>query len=279
MYGDSIDFASSKADTYTATNTDVLSELNAYFKSYIARSTGESVEEHRDTQEELDGIFNARTVDDAMDSIYRAAPIESSRNSMSSSSSSSSSSDEEIPFDEPTKQGMLDIEILDQHIDKSSLNGGSDASRAIENMAGGGLKGELDSDDALSAPIKDDFERNMLGGNASSEIRMWISGAGTRVRDLQETGIMEELQLENMYRNPKRNWSIWDALLYEKVRFEPNIDLILNCTCNNAKTENARDLVSIFVNDSLFFICKRTRVIPDPCNKPTEARISITCFN
>ena len=81
-------------------------------------------------------------------------------------------------------------------------------------------------------------DRPVLGGNASSEIRMWISGAGTRVRDLQETGIMEELQLENMYRNPKRNWSLWDALLYEMVRFEPNIDLILNCTCNDARTED-----------------------------------------
>ena len=80
-------------------------------------------------------------------------------------------------------------------------------------------------------------DRPVLGGNASSEIRMWISGAGTRVRDLQETGIMEELQLENMHRNPKRNYSIWDALLYEMVRFEPNIDLILNCTCTDAVTD------------------------------------------
>ena len=83
-------------------------------------------------------------------------------------------------------------------------------------------------------------DRPVLSGNASSEIRMWISGAGTRVRDLQETGIMKELQLENMYRNTKRNWSEWDALLYEKVRFEPNIDLILNCTCNDAETEMSR---------------------------------------
>ena len=54
---------------------------------------------------------------------------------------------------------------------------------------------------------------SVLGGNASSEIRMWISGAGTRVRDLQETGIMEELQLENMHRNHRRNFTTWDALL------------------------------------------------------------------
>ena len=66
---------------------------------------------------------------------------------------------------------------------------------------------------------------------------MWISGAGTRVRDLQETGILEELLLENMHRNPKRNYSIWDSILYEKVRFEPNIDLLLNCSCCGAEMD------------------------------------------
>ena len=81
-------------------------------------------------------------------------------------------------------------------------------------------------------------DRPVLGGNASSEIRMWISGAGTRVRDLQETGLLEELLLENMYRNPKRNWTAWDALLYEKVRFEENLELLLNCACCDAAAEN-----------------------------------------
>ena len=72
-------------------------------------------------------------------------------------------------------------------------------------------------------------DRPMLGGNASSEIRMWVSGAGSRVRNLQETGIMEEILLENMYRNPTRNFSIWDSILYEKVKAEENIELLLNC--------------------------------------------------
>lgn len=80
-------------------------------------------------------------------------------------------------------------------------------------------------------------DRPMLGGNASSEIKMWICGAGSRVRNLQETGIMEEIALENMKRNPTRNWSIWDTILYEKVRFEPNIDLILNCACNACESD------------------------------------------
>ncbi len=106
-------------------------------------------------------------------------------------------------------------------------------------VIGGGIGGMFTAISAArqGAKVALMHDRPVLGGNASSEIRMWISGAGTRVRDLQETGIMEELQLENMYRNPKRNWSLWDALLYEKVRFEPNIDLILNCTCNDSETE------------------------------------------
>ena len=107
-------------------------------------------------------------------------------------------------------------------------------------VVGGGIGGMFTAIAAArhGAKVALMHDRPVLGGNASSEIRMWISGAGTRVRDLQETGIMEELQLENMYRNPKRNWSTWDSILYEKVRFEPNIDLILNCTCNDAEMEN-----------------------------------------
>ena len=107
-------------------------------------------------------------------------------------------------------------------------------------VIGGGIGGMFTAISAArhGARVALMHDRPVLGGNASSEIRMWISGAGTRVRDLQETGIMEELQLENMYRNPKRSYVEWDALLYEMVRFEPNIDLMLNCTCTDAKTEN-----------------------------------------
>ena len=46
-------------------------------------------------------------------------------------------------------------------------------------------------------------DRPVLGGNASSEIRMWICGAhGDNNR---ETGIVEELLLENQYLNPEKN--------------------------------------------------------------------------
>ncbi len=107
-------------------------------------------------------------------------------------------------------------------------------------VIGGGISGMFTAISAArhGAKVVLMHDRPVLGGNASSEIRMWIVGAGTRVRDLQETGIMEELQLENMYRNPQRNFTTWDSLLYEMVRFEKNIELILNCACCDAVTEN-----------------------------------------
>ena len=78
-------------------------------------------------------------------------------------------------------------------------------------------------------------ERPVLGGNASSEIRMWICGA--RGEDNRETGIMEEIALENLYRNPTKNFYVWDGVLYDFVMREKNITLLLNCTCMDAKTE------------------------------------------
>ncbi len=105
-------------------------------------------------------------------------------------------------------------------------------------VVGGGIAGMLCAIAAARHGVKVVLmhDRPVLGGNASSEIRMWICGAGSRVRNLQETGIIEEIMLENMYRNPGRNYAIWDAILYEKVKFEPNITLLLNCTCLAADT-------------------------------------------
>ena len=76
-------------------------------------------------------------------------------------------------------------------------------------------------------------ERPVLGGNASSEIRMWICGA--HGENNRESGIIEEIALENMYYNPTKNYYIWDALLYDFVKREKNITLLLNCTCMDAK--------------------------------------------
>ncbi len=78
-------------------------------------------------------------------------------------------------------------------------------------------------------------ERAVLGGNASSEMRMWICGSfGENNR---ETGILEEIFLENAYRNPSKSYAVWDTVLYELVKNEKNITLLLNCTCMDAEVE------------------------------------------
>lgn len=78
-------------------------------------------------------------------------------------------------------------------------------------------------------------ERPVLGGNASSEIRMWVCGA--HGENNRETGIVEEIALENLRRNPTKNFHIWDTVLYDFVLREKNITLLLNCTCMDAEVE------------------------------------------
>ena len=88
-------------------------------------------------------------------------------------------------------------------------------------------------------------DRPMPGGNCSSEIRMWPLGAdGSNPANLRETGIFEELLLENMYRNPTRSFAIWDSVLYGAVRYQSGPKLILNCFVNAARTHGAR-IVSV----------------------------------
>lgn len=72
--------------------------------------------------------------------------------------------------------------------------------------------------------------RPVLGGNASSEIRMHICGAdnhGHRA-NARETGILEEILLENRKRNPQYSYSVFDTVLWEKATFQENLVLYLN---------------------------------------------------
>lgn len=102
-------------------------------------------------------------------------------------------------------------------------------------IIGGGMSGICAAISAArhGAKVVLMHDRPVLGGNASSEIRMWICGA----HGCRETGILEEIQLENLYRNTAPNYSIWDSVLYEKVRFEKNIELLMNCSCLDAEMD------------------------------------------
>ena len=73
--------------------------------------------------------------------------------------------------------------------------------------------------------------RPVLGGNASSEIRIHISGADQSLRqtDYAESGLLYELMLENKSRNDTFNYSIWDMVLFEAAKNEKNLTVYLNC--------------------------------------------------
>lgn len=90
-------------------------------------------------------------------------------------------------------------------------------------------------------------DRPVLGGNASSEIRMGIGGAyrmGQGEKDVRETGIIEEIFLENFYQNPSLKYSLWDSVLYEKAIQEENLTLLLNTSCLDAQMDGDR-IVSV----------------------------------
>ena len=83
--------------------------------------------------------------------------------------------------------------------------------------------------------------RGVLGGNSSSEIRMHISGASCHSSKLNnvETGIIEELLLENKNLNYTQSFSIWDTVVLQKTRETENLDLLLNTNMNSAETKNS----------------------------------------
>ncbi len=109
-------------------------------------------------------------------------------------------------------------------------------------VIGGGLAGVCAAVSAARSGLRVALceGRSVLGGNSSSEYRVWICGAtgmGTN-RYADETGIVGELSNKNLYRNPEGNPYLWDALLLETVWLEKNIELFLNTHLVNATVED-----------------------------------------
>lgn len=101
-------------------------------------------------------------------------------------------------------------------------------------VVGGGMAGTCCAITAARAGIRVTLiqDRPVLGGNASSEVRLWMLGAtshmGNNNRWAREEGVIGEILVENMFRNPEGNPLILDTILLEKVVQEPNITLLLN---------------------------------------------------
>ncbi|SEW32582.1 FAD-dependent oxidoreductase [Chitinophaga arvensicola] len=111
-------------------------------------------------------------------------------------------------------------------------------------VTGGGLSGICCAITAARQGLKVVLvqDRSVLGGNASSEIRLWILGAtshmGNNNRWAREGGVIDEILVENMYRNPEGNPVILDSILLDKVIAEHNITLLLNTTVYEAEKQH-----------------------------------------
>ncbi len=102
-------------------------------------------------------------------------------------------------------------------------------------VVGGGLAGTIAALSAARHGLKVVLiqDRPVLGGNSSSEIRMWVRGA--RGAYNRETGLISEFEEENIYRNPTLAPTLWDSVLFGKIKENPNITLLLNASCLDAE--------------------------------------------
>jgi hypothetical protein len=118
-------------------------------------------------------------------------------------------------------------------------------------IVGGGLAGTCCALTAARAGLKVVLvqDRPVLGGNASSEVRLWILGAtshmGNNNRWAREGGVIDELLVENTFRNPEGNPLLVDALLLEKVAAEPNITLLLNTVVHELTKHDADTIAGV----------------------------------
>jgi len=130
-------------------------------------------------------------------------------------------------------------------------------------VAGGGLAGLC----AALAAARRGLEviliqdRPVLGGNASSEVRLWANGAtshmGNNNRWAREGGIMGEIMEENLWRNKEGNPVMFDLVLLDMARSQPGLTLLLNTAVYEVKKEHNRiTQVSAFnaINETFYHV-------------------------
>src|ERR1700753_2319750 len=110
-------------------------------------------------------------------------------------------------------------------------------------VVGGGLAGGCCAVTAARQGVRVTLiqDRPVLGGNSSSEVRLWVLGAtshmGNNNRWAREGGVIDEVLVENMWRNPEGNAVVFDSILLEWTLRESNITLLLNTAVDSAETE------------------------------------------
>lgn len=114
-------------------------------------------------------------------------------------------------------------------------------------VIGGGMAGISAAVSAARSGVRTVLvqDRPVLGGNASSEMRVTVNGVqglkNNKVpRVERETGIVEEILIENWHFNPQESYPVWDHVLYNYVVRQPNLDLLMNCQAIDAKMSGPR---------------------------------------
>ena len=118
-------------------------------------------------------------------------------------------------------------------------------------VVGGGIAGTCAAITAARNGIKVILvqDRPVLGGNGSSEVRLWVLGAtshmGNNNRWAREGGVIDEILVENLYRNKEGNPIFFDTVLLEKVKLESNITLLLNTIVYDLEKKDAVNISSL----------------------------------
>ncbi len=93
-------------------------------------------------------------------------------------------------------------------------------------------------------------ERSALGGNSSSEVRLYPEVSCNHNIWCKETGILDEIHVEERVRNHEPYIeglmnSVWDLVLYEWVVREGNVTLFLNTTVREVEMKDASTILAV----------------------------------
>ncbi|MCK4981300.1 MAG: FAD-dependent oxidoreductase, partial [Victivallaceae bacterium] len=90
--------------------------------------------------------------------------------------------------------------------------------------------------------------RGYIGGNASVEVGVAINGARSQPgfnQNSREGGIIEEIKLENMYKNPTNSRHVRDAVFMDFIYREKNIELYANTSIDEVDVDKANIIISV----------------------------------
>jgi hypothetical protein len=119
-------------------------------------------------------------------------------------------------------------------------------------VVGGGISGTCAAISAArnGAQVALVHERSALGGNSSSEVRLYPEDTCSFNTWCRESGILDEIYTEERARNLEpyaegRMNSQWDLILYDWVRREKNLTLLLNTTMREVEMADEAHILAI----------------------------------